>query len=76
MSQTTTTLSKFLELSDKAVEDVYKNPTKTNWKKLEQITQMVQNQIAIDAKELLDKYPTDENAKLYNSIKYYENLRN
>jgi len=65
-----TNLSKLFELSDKAVEDVCKNPTKTNWKKLEQVTQMVQNQISVDAKNLLDKYPTDENVKLYNSIRH------
>jgi len=71
--QLTTNLSKFVDLSDKAVEDVLKNPSATNWKKLEQITGMLQQQLVIDGKDLLFKYPTDHNIEMYKKIKHVAN---
>lgn len=40
-----TNLFKLLELGAKAADDVCNNPTKQNCKKLEQITQLTQNEL-------------------------------
>lgn len=59
---------KLLEMGKKAVDDICDNYNSDNAKKLESLTQMAQDELVMNAKELLDKYPTDANRKSYASI--------
>jgi len=61
-------LSDILDLSDKLSKEYRRKPSKQTAKKLEQVTQMCQDKLTTDARVLLNKYPTDENKKLYQSI--------
>jgi len=61
-------LSDILDLSNKLSKEYRRKPSKQAAKKLEQVTQMCQDKLTLDAKDLLDKYPTEENRKLYRKI--------
>ena len=57
-----------MDMGTDAVDNLCDNYNADNAKRLESLTQMAQDELAIKSKELLDKYPTDANRKAYASI--------
>lgn len=63
-----TRLFRLLEMGSDSVDKLCKNHNNDNANKLEALTQLTQDELMMNAQKLLEKHPTDENKKAFDSI--------